>query len=136
MRLILVVSATNIIYGAFSWLVLKGATKSYRKITFVSATKIDENTTKILKLLFLIINLNSVHIKPNIYIWKTEFVSHKQYLSRLLTSRNAKKKTRTDQSIPRVFLPCLKRNDPQTFKSDSCKNPFLQCVCYCYNLLR
>ena len=27
------------------------------------------------------------------------------------------------------FLFCLKRNDPQTFKSDSCKNKtFLQCV--------
>ena len=75
------------------------------------------------------------HIKPNIYISKIKFASHKQYLFCLLTSRNTKK-TRTDQSIPRVFLLCLKRNDPQTFTSASCKNPFLQCVCYWYNLLR
>ena len=75
------------------------------------------------------------HIKSNIYIWKTKFVSHKQYLFRSFTSRNTKK-TRTDQSIPRLFLCCLKRNDPQTFKSGSCENPFLQCVCYWYNLLR
>ena len=75
------------------------------------------------------------HIKSNIYIWKTKFVSHKQYLFRSFTSRNTKK-TRTDQSIPRLFLCCLKRNDPQTFKSGSCENPFLQCVCYWYDLLR
>ena len=66
---------------------------------------------------------------------ETKFASHTQYLLRLLTSRNAKK-TRTHQSIPRVFLLCLKRNDPETFKNGSCKNPFFQCVCYCYNLLR
>ena len=35
-----------------------------------------------------------------------------------------------DQRIPHVFLLCLKRNYPQTFKSGSSKNPFLQCVCY------
>ena len=31
------------------------------------------------------------------------------------------KKNQTDQSIPRVFLLCLKRNDSQTIKSGSCK---------------
>ena len=45
-------------------------------------------------------------------------------------------KTRTGQSIPRVFLLCLKRNNPQTFKSGRWKNSFLQPVFYCYNLLR
>ena len=60
------------------------------------------------------------HIKPNIYIKKTKFASNKQYLFHLLTSRNTKK-TQTDQSIPRVFLLYLKRNDPQTFKSGSWK---------------
>ena len=74
-------------------------------------------------------------IKPNIYIWKTKFDFHKQYLFCLLTSRNAKK-TRTDHSIPLVFLLCLKRNDLQTLKSGSCKISFLQCVRYWYNLLR
>ena len=33
------------------------------------------------------------HIKLNIYTQKTKFTSHKQYLLRLLFSRNAKKKT-------------------------------------------
>ena len=33
------------------------------------------------------------------------------------------------------FLLCLKRNKPQTFKSGSCKNLFLEYVCYWYNLL-
>ena len=34
------------------------------------------------------------------------------------------------------FSLCLKRNNPQTFTSISCKSPFLQCVCYWYKLLR
>ena len=46
------------------------------------------------------------------------------------------KKLEQTKVYQEFFLLCLKRNDPQTFKSGSCKNPFLQCVCYCYNLLR
>ena len=99
------------------------------------ATKISENTNKILKLLFFIINLYSV---------TSNQISTYRKLNWSLTSSiyfvflplEMQKKTRTDQSTLRVFLLCLKRNDPQTFKSGSCKNPFLQCVCYCYNLLR
>ena len=34
------------------------------------------------------------------------------------------------------FLLCRKRNNPQTFQNDTCKNPFLQCVCYWYNFLQ
>ena len=75
------------------------------------------------------------HIKPNTYRQKTKFAFHKQYLFRLLISRNAKK-TPTDQSIPSFFLLCMKRNDPQTFKSGTSKKPFLQCVCYSYKMLR
>ena len=37
--------------------------------------------------------------------------------------RNAKKNW-TDQSIPYVFLLCLKRNNPQLFKNASCKTLF------------
>ena len=81
----------------------------------MSATKIGENTTTI------------CHIKPNIYTQKTKFASHKQYLFRLFTSRNAKK-TQTDQSMPHVFLLCRKKIDPQTFKNGSCKNFFFQCL--------
>ena len=39
---------------------LKGATKLQMKVIFVSATKIDENTTNISKLLFFTINLHFV----------------------------------------------------------------------------
>ena len=39
---------------------LKGATKLQTKVIFVSATKIDENTTNISKLLFFTINLHFV----------------------------------------------------------------------------
>ena len=102
--------------------VFKGATKLKTKVIFVSATKIGENTTKILKLLFFIINLHSV--------------TSNQISTFVLLPLEMQKRTRTDQSIPRIFLLCLKRNVPQTFKSGSCKNPFLQCVCYCYNLLQ
>ena len=42
-------------------------------------------------------------IKPNIYIWKTKFDFHKQYLFCLLTSRNAKKSP-TDQSTFSYFV--------------------------------
>ena len=34
------------------------------------------------------------------------------------------------------FLICPNLNDSETFKSSSCKNGFLQCVCYRCNLLR
>ena len=102
------------------------------KGSFVSVTKIGENTTNILKLLLFVINLHSNQI------------STYRKLNLLLTSSiyfvfwhlEIQKKTRTDQNIPRIFLVCLKRNDPRTFKSGTCKNLFLQCVCYCYNLLR
>ena len=45
------------------------------------------------------------------------------------------KKAQTDKSKPHDFLLCLKRNAPQTFKSSSCGNPFLQCICSWYELL-
>ena len=43
------------------------------------------------------------HINPNIYIKKTKFASHKQYLFPLITCINTKK-TQNDQTIPRVFF--------------------------------
>ena len=113
----------------------KGATKLWTEVIFVSATKIGENTTNILKLLFFIINLHSV---------TSNQISTSRKLNLSLTSQiyfvllplEMQQKTRTDKSILRVFLLCLKRNEPQTFKSGSCKNHFLQCVCYSYKLLR
>ena len=82
------------------------------------------------KLLFFTINLH-------FDISNKTSTSRKVCLSQFifLTSRNVKK-TQTDQNKRHGFILCLKRNDPQTFKSDSCRNSFLQCVCYWYNLLR
>ena len=43
------------------------------------------------------------------------------------------KQVHAGQSILQVLLPCLKRNDSQTFKCRTCKNIFLQCVSYWSN---
>ena len=114
---------------------IKGATKFQTKVIFVSATKNRRKHNQHFKTAVFHNKFTLCHIKPNIYIQKTKFSSNKQYLSRLFTSRNAKK-TKTDESISRVFLPFLKGTDPQTFSSGSCKKPFLECVYYWYNLLR
>ena len=100
----------------------------------MSATKIGENTTNILKLLFFIINLN--------FVTSNQLSTDRKLIMPLTSSVYfiffplEMQETKTKQSISCVFPLCLKRNDPQTFKSDSCKNPFLQCICYCYNLFR
>ena len=64
-----------------------------------------------------------------------KFTSHKQYLLGLLFSTKVKE----DSYRPKYtsgFLICPNLNDSQTFKSSSCENFFLQCVCYRCNLLR
>ena len=78
------------------------------EILFVSAKKIGKNTIIILNCCFHN-KFILCHIKPNIYIYKTKFVSHKQELFSLLTSRNAKK-THIDQSIPQVFFTLSEKN--------------------------
>ena len=48
------------------------------------------------------------------------------------------KKCKEDSYRPKYttrFLLCLKRSDSQIFKNSSCKKPFLQSVCYWFNLL-
>ena len=86
----------------------------------MSVTKIGKNTTSVSKLLFSTINLHFVtsnqkptYRKLNLTLSLSLSLSLKQYLFRLLTSRNAKK-TQADQSMPHVFLLCLKKNDTQT----------------------
>ena len=100
----------------------------------MSTTKIGENTTNILKLLFFIINLHSV-TSNQIPTYRKLNLPLTSSIYFVFWPLEMQKKTRTDQSIPRVFLVCLKRNNPETFKSGSCKNFFLQCVCYRYNFL-
>ena len=111
-------------------IMFKGATKLYTKVIFVSATKHNQHfKTAVFHNKFVKSNQISTYRKLNLPL--TSSIS----FDFLLTSRGAKK-IRTDQSIPHVFLLCLKSNYPQTFKSGICKNPFLQCVRYWYNLLR
>ena len=59
-----------------------------KEVVYVSALKLDENTTNILKLLFFKINLHFV-TSDQVSAYRN-FGSHKQYLFHLLISRNAK----------------------------------------------
>ena len=52
------------------------------------------------------------NVKPNIYIRKTKFASHKQYLFRLLTSRNTKM-TQADQGTPHVLFILSEKERPK-----------------------
>ena len=69
---------------------------------FCVSTKLNENAANILNCGFHN-KFTLCHIKPNSYIWRTNFASHKQYLFGLLTVKNAKN-TPTDQSIPHVLF--------------------------------
>ena len=106
------------------------------KVIFVSATKIGENTTNILKLLFFTTNLHFVTSNQITTYRKLDLPLTSSIYFVFLPLAMQKKKIQTDQSVAHVFLLSLKRNDPQTFKSGSCKNLFLHCVCYWNNLLR
>ena len=105
----------------------------------MSATKIGQNTTNILKLPVFIINLHFVasnqiftYRKLNLSLTSSiYFVFLPLEMQKTLINEQW-----TDKSIPHVFLLCIKRNDQQTFKCSSYKNLFFQHVCYCYNLLR
>ena len=85
------------------------------KVIFVSATKIGESTIIILQLTFF---------QKNLQFFKSNQVSTYRKLNLPFTTCRNAKKSRTDQSIPIVSLLCLKRDDPQTFKSGGCKNIF------------
>ena len=89
----------------------------------MSTTKIGESTTKILKLLFFIINLH-FDISNQIFTYRKLNLPLTRSGYFVFLPLEMKKKTRTDQSILRVPLLYLKGNDTQTFKSGSCKNVF------------
>ena len=63
-------------------------------------TKIGENTSNIFNYFFQN-KLTLYHIKLNIFIWKTKFTSHEQYLFVPLLFRNLKM-TNTDQIMYRL----------------------------------
>ena len=84
-------------------IVIKEATKSYRKIIFVSVTKIGENTTNILTCYFLSeIPILAHQTKYLQAAKRIKFASHKQYLFGLLFTIKLKK-TRIDLSTLQVF---------------------------------
>ena len=87
----------------------------------MSPTKIGESTTNITKLLFFTINLHFV-TSNQIYPFRKLNLPLSSSISFVFLPLEMQKKTQTDESMPRVFLLCLKRNDPQTFKSASCKS--------------
>ena len=92
----------------------KGAMKLWAKVILVSASKIGESTTNILKLLFFTIDLHFVKLKQ---------ISTYRKLNLTLTSSihfvflplEMKKMAATDQSKALVFLLCLKVASAKTF---------------------
>ena len=99
---------------------IKGATKLQTKVIIVSATKIGESTTKIISC-FSLKKLN-LPLTSGIYL-----------VVLLLEMQRRLKQTKACHTF---LLVCLKKSDPHILKSSSCKNPFLQFVCYRYDLLR
>ena len=101
----------------------------------MSATKIGESTTNILKLLSITIHLHFVKSKQKSTYRKLNLAltSSIYFVVLPLEMQN---KTWTECTT--CFLLCLKKKtNPQTFKSSSCKKTFLQCLMlYLYNLLR
>ena len=73
------------------------------------------------KLLFFTINLP--------FVTSDQLSTHRKLTLSLTGSIYLTNKTQADQNRPLVLLIYLKRNNPQTFKSGSQKNFFLQCVC-------
>ena len=65
------------------------------------------------------------HIKLNVYRWKNEFASHKQYLFGLLFCRN----TCTDQIILPVFFTLSGKKRLTNFNSSNWKELFPKSVC-------
>ena len=85
----------------------------------MSARKIGENTTNILKLLFFIINLHSI-TSNQISTYRKLNLPLTSSINFIFLTLEMQKKTQPDHSIPHIFLLCLKRNGPQAFKSGSC----------------
>ena len=97
----------------------------------MSATKITGNTTNILKLLFFIINLHCVTSISTYRKLNLPLTSNIYFVFLPPEIQKRLEQTR----VFHVFLLCLKRNNPQTFKNCNRKNPFLECVSYCLNLV-
>ena len=100
----------------------------------MSATKIGKNTTNILKLLFFTINL---------HFFTSNQISTYRKLNLLLTSSiyfvflPPEMQKRLEQTeVYTRFLIFFKKKRPTNLSKWQLQNPFLQRVCYWYNLLR
>ena len=97
---------------------------------FVSATKIGQDKTSIFKLLFFTINLHLVT--------SHQTSTYRKLNQPLVTSIYVvflpleMQKRLEQQNYTSCFLALFEKEQPTNFKSGSCKNPFLQCVCVCY----
>ena len=92
----------------------------------MSAAKIGGNTTILLFWTTIFQNRFTLwHIRLNIYIWKTKFSSHKQYLFDLLLSRNVNK-THTDQSnqSDKLFYSVWNETSRKPLKLAAAKSSF------------
>ena len=88
----------------------------------MSTTKIGKSTTKILKLLFLTINL---------HFFKSNQTSTYRKLNLPLICRNAKKDSNRPKYTSRFFIFYLKKKTThKPLKVAAAKHPFVQCVCY------
>ena len=116
---------TSKIWSAISRFI-KGATKlQVKNVVFVTDRKIGENSQHFKAAVFH--NESTLcHVKPNIYVEKTKFSSHNQYLFRLLSSRNAKRIEQT--KVYHTFFYFVSTKKWPTNLCGSCKNPFLQCM--------
>ena len=86
----------------------------------MSTTKIDVNTTNILKLLFF---MKDLHLNTS-----NQIFTYRKLNLPITSSVNRPKYTRfLTLSVKKITHKPLK---------GSCKSSFLQCVCYCYNVLR
>ena len=86
------------------------------------------------KQLFFTINLHFV-ISNKTSTYRKLSLSLRSSISLVILPLKMQKASNRQKNTTQ-FLLCLELNNPQTLKCSSCKNHFLQCVCYWYNLLR
>ena len=84
------------------------------------------------KLSLFTIKLTLCHIKPNIKL----NLSLTSSISLVFLPLEMQKRLKQTKAYHIIFLLCLKRKNLQNLRNGSYRNPFLQCVCYWYNLLQ